>query len=309
MYQSDPANLQEPKLHGTLLFPFNIYPCTIPGDFPFVALHWHKSMELIYVKKGMGRIQMGNVNYIAHAGHIFVIPPDTLHALRCVAGHTMEYENFIFQIEFLGSNAADVCAQRYLIPLTSGQLLHPILISPDHAAYEKISACLKEAEDLCEEKGLAYEVGVKAAMLRLLLHLIRLQPIPPARESADTLRLKQVLQFVQDHFTEKLTVTQAAQCCGFSTSHFMRWFKERTGNSFTSYVNECRLAQAAEKLGQTSSKILTIAQETGFESLANFNRQFKARYGITPREYRNGGQLSNNHITIPASATTKSVTG
>lgn len=46
--------LQELKQHGSRLFPFNIYPCTIPGDFPTVALHWQKSMEVIYVKKGCG---------------------------------------------------------------------------------------------------------------------------------------------------------------------------------------------------------------------------------------------------------------
>ena len=46
---------QETKQHGSRLFPFNIYPCTIPLDFPAVPLHWHKEMELIYIKKGKGR--------------------------------------------------------------------------------------------------------------------------------------------------------------------------------------------------------------------------------------------------------------
>ncbi len=45
----------EKKKHGSMLFPFNIYPCTIPKDFPAVALHWQKSMELIFVKKGKVR--------------------------------------------------------------------------------------------------------------------------------------------------------------------------------------------------------------------------------------------------------------
>ena len=44
------AEYQETKQHGSRLFPFNIYPCTIPLDFPVVSLHWHKEMELIYVK-------------------------------------------------------------------------------------------------------------------------------------------------------------------------------------------------------------------------------------------------------------------
>ena len=41
------ASLQETKQHGAVRFPFNLYPCTIPGDFPQVALHWQESMELV----------------------------------------------------------------------------------------------------------------------------------------------------------------------------------------------------------------------------------------------------------------------
>lgn len=43
--------LREAKQHGAAWFPFNIYPCTIPKDFPQVALHWQDSMELVFVKK------------------------------------------------------------------------------------------------------------------------------------------------------------------------------------------------------------------------------------------------------------------
>ena len=49
--------LRETKQHGAAWFPFNIYPCTIPQDFPQVALHWQDSMELVFVKKGRGVVQ------------------------------------------------------------------------------------------------------------------------------------------------------------------------------------------------------------------------------------------------------------
>ena len=53
------ASLQETKQHGAVRFPFNLYPCTIPGDFPQVALHWQESMELVFVKRGTGLVQVG----------------------------------------------------------------------------------------------------------------------------------------------------------------------------------------------------------------------------------------------------------
>ena len=84
--------LQEKKQHGSILFPFNIYPCTIPKDFPSVALHWHKSMEIIYIKKGRGQAQVDLQTMDAEGGDIFILPPGTLHALYGIPGNVMEYE-------------------------------------------------------------------------------------------------------------------------------------------------------------------------------------------------------------------------
>ena len=78
----NPSFLQETKQHGAVRFPFNIYPCTIPGDFPQVALHWQDSMELVFAKKGRGIVQAGLTSYTAAAGDIYVFAPGVLHALR-----------------------------------------------------------------------------------------------------------------------------------------------------------------------------------------------------------------------------------
>ena len=61
-------SLQETKQHGAVRFPFNLYPCTIPEDFSQVALHWHDSMELVFVKRGAGQVQVGAVTYPARMG-------------------------------------------------------------------------------------------------------------------------------------------------------------------------------------------------------------------------------------------------
>ena len=280
---------QETKQHGSRLFPFNIYPCTIPLDFPSVVLHWHKEMELVYVKKGRGRIQLEMKQYPGEAGDIFVIPPGTLHAIRREPGKSVEYENIIFEVEFLGAGAADVCAGEYLNPLAAGNLLPPVRLAAGEEGHEEIEACLQQMERLCGIRSTGFELGVKAAALQMVFLLIQKLPHAAHSISPDMERLKTVLQEIERREKEPLTVADIAGFCGWSGSHFMRWFKQMTGSSFLSYVNERRLSAAAEILRRSDDKIVTVAENTGFENLSNFNRQFKARYGMTPREYRRKG--------------------
>ena len=98
--------LRETKHHGAVRFPFNIYPCTIPGDFLQVPLHWHDSMELVYVKKGSGIVQVGVNAYPAEQGDIYIFAPGTLHALHERGQAVMEYENIIFELELLGGGGS-----------------------------------------------------------------------------------------------------------------------------------------------------------------------------------------------------------
>ena len=279
------ASLQETKHHGAVRFAFNLYPCTIPGDFPQVALHWHQSMELVFVKQGAGLVQVGPVTYPAHQGDIFIFAPGTLHGLRQTQGQRMEYENIIFELELLGG-AGDLCAEKYLLPLQSGRLLLPPRLTPNDLCYLQAAACLREVEDANRAKLPGYELLVKGALLRFLALLLAQGKQQLPAETADTQRLKTVLQWLSAHYAEELRVADAAGVCSCSASHFMRWFRQMTGQSFIAFLNEYRLNAAAEALQTTGETILTIASRCGFENLSYFNRAFKAHFGMTPREYR-----------------------
>ncbi len=281
------AQLRETKHHGSALFPFNIYPCSIPCDFLSVPLHWQSGMEIIYIKKGCGIVQSGFNTIRARKGDIFIFPPGKLHGLRQYPNEKMEYENIIFSLDFLFGGADDICTQQYLLPLQAGRLALPDRAVPDDAYYLKLSEALQNAEDLCAHRPSGYELGVKAALMQFLSLLFGVQGLPDVREdSPDTVKLKYVLDLIDKQLSGSLSVAQAAQSCGWSTSHFMRWFKRMTGVSFSAFLNEQRLALAAEALRGTDDKILDIAGSVGFENLSNFNRQFKARYGISPSAYR-----------------------
>ena len=279
------SSLQETKHHGEVRFPFNIYPCTIPGDFRQVAVHWQDSMELVYIKRGSGLVQTGAQVCTAQSGDIFVLTPGTLHAIRQTESCTMEYENIIFEPELLGG-AEDLCAEKYLLPLQSGRLSLPVRLTPNDLCYLQAAACLRELEDANRAKRPGYELLVKGALLRFLALLIAQGRQCLPTETADTQRLKTVLQWLSAHYAEPLRVADAAGVCSFSASHFMRWFRQMTGQSFVAFLNEYRLNTAAEALQTTDETVLTIASRCGFENLSYFNRAFKAHFGMTPRDYR-----------------------
>ena len=279
------ASLQETKQHGAVRFPFNLYPCTIPGDFPQVALHWQESMELGFVKRGTGLVQVGAESCPARMGDIFIFTPGTLHALRQAEGQCMEYENIIFELELLGG-AEDLCAEKYLLPLQSGRLSLPARLTPNDLCYLQAAACLRENEDVNRAKEPGYELIIKGALLRYLALLIAQGKNLPPMETADSRRLKKILQWVADHYGEEVHISVAAQLAPCSESHFMRWFRQMTGQSFVAFLNEYRLNAAAEALQATDETVLTIASRCGFENLSYFNRAFKAHFSMPPREYR-----------------------
>ena len=279
------SSLQETKHHGAVRFPFNIYPCTIPGDFRQVAVHWQDSMELIYIKRGSGFVQTGAQVCTAQSGDIFVLTPGTLHAIRQAENRTMEYENIIFDLELLGGSE-DLCAEKYLLPLQSGRLALPEHITPDEAWYPRAAACLREAEEASRCKQLGYELCIKGALLRFLALLIAQSKALPPAEKVNTQRLRTVLQWLSAHYSEPVCVADAAALCRCSPNHFMRWFRQMTGQTFIVFLREYRLNAAAEALHTTEDTVLSIAERCGFENLSYFNREFKTHFGMTPREYR-----------------------
>lgn len=279
---------QETKQHTDTMFAFNIYPCCIPADFASVPLHWHDSMEIIYIKRGNGIVRIDFDSFHAEAGDIFLVLPGHLHELRAAQNKRMEYENIIFDMSFIGSGNVDLCSQKYLQPLLGGKLSFPSCIKKEHSLYAQVSACLNACDRLCEACPSGYELGVKGQLLVLFSILIQLavkQAEQPGNDK-NMQKLKAVLLLVEKDYNKKLTVGQIASACGYSASHFMRWFKSMTGSGFAGYLIEYRLGRAALALRDTDDTVLAVSEAAGFDNLSNFNRLFKKKYGMTPGRFR-----------------------
>jgi AraC-like DNA-binding protein len=108
----------------------------------------------------------------------------------------------------------------------------------------------------------------------------------PSLRDSDTLRMQRVMRFIHEHLDGLIERDAVARCAALSEGAFSRFFKTRTGKTLPQYVNELRIGNACTRLRDPGAKIADIAGNCGFENLANFNRQFRAITGLSPREYR-----------------------
>lgn len=101
-------------------------------------------------------------------------------------------------------------------------------------------------------------------------------------------RLRPAIEFIHQDPSHTLSLEDAATACNLSTAYFSRIFKQTVGQNFHSYKRTYRLNLAARRLLSTGMQISRIAYSLGFSSPAHFSSAFQQRFGVTPREYRNG---------------------
>ncbi len=107
-----------------------------------------------------------------------------------------------------------------------------------------------------------------------------------AARNPESRRVQKIKQYINDHYTETLRLEDMSRLVGMTPTSFSRFFKLRTGKSLSDYVLDIRLGFAARMLVDSTNNISEICFECGFNNLSNFNRIFKSRRGVTPKEFR-----------------------
>jgi transcriptional regulator GlxA family with amidase domain len=115
---------------------------------------------------------------------------------------------------------------------------------------------------------------------------LSLTKLSPSLSSISQDRINDVVNYVIENYKNNISLSEAAEIVNMSESSFSRYFMKTTGNRFSEFVSRIRLGRACVMLYETNDQIATIAFASGYNNLANFNRQFIKLKGMTPREYR-----------------------
>lgn len=277
---------KEDAKHGEAFFPVQRYITKLTPDYPVVTTHWHEEAELTLIKEGKCLYQIDLVDYEVKQGDILFIPPLFLHSISVSGNEEIVSETYVFHLNFLGGNSTDICSTRYLAPMMHQEFSMPFLVTKRHPAYVSLKKMICQISTLYDEAVFGYELALKSIFLQavfLLLQDSRKITSPDSGTPSD--KLKQVLDYIEIHYAESISVSDLAKLCYFSDYHFMRFFKKHMNMTCVEYINNLRLEKSVELFEQGNTSILDVSLSVGFRNLSYFHRAFKKKYHMTPLSF------------------------
>lgn len=280
---------KELQPHGTIEFPCAAYTSRhtdAPGDT--IPWHWHEELEVIFVAAGTLKLQIPGGEYLLQEGSLVVLNGNVLHSL---SGHPAGALRSMVFSPFLITGGADTVFYKNYV--------RALLACPDFSVWQAEPGTdvkrFSAAFSAMETDSFAYEFTVRENLSQLLLHcyaqlLPRLSAQKPAK-SADTVRIEQMLQYMQASYAEPITLADIAQAAGLSERECLRCFHRTIGDSPVQYLLKYRLMQGTALLrASPAASIAEVSAACGFDSPSYFSKQFRRFYQRPPREYRTAGQ-------------------
>lgn len=268
-------------------FPFYIISdmttSALPPPSSVPVFSWHEQLEIIYVLEGSLICVSDFRRHRCPAGEIAVFNPCEAHAVEPDGGTKARYHCLMIDTKLCGGRD-DIILQKYMEPLISHRIRFQTVIE-DEAGKAQARAILDELIGAYRDGGEGFELAVKGNLLRLLALFFH-SPEKAERKSSGKESVLPALRYIADHYAEDIPLSALSSACCMNSSYFCRRFREVTGRTAVTYVNEYRLTKAQALLLTTSDTVSGIAAAVGFSDPGYFTRQFRRYYGVTPGALR-----------------------
>lgn len=265
-------------------------------DFPAAVARWnvHPEYEVHLIRHGYGQFLLADTLGQFGPGQLVLVGPDVPHYWYSdvAPGETVHGRDVVLQFHDRWIRAC----QSLLPELADLDLL----LTTSTRGVEFTGRTALDAAAHLEQIGrstgsqrLAATFALIATLASAPDHERRFLTTPwlQAREDPRAVDvIGRAVDYIFDHVHDDVRLPQVARLVGMSDSAFSRYLTTISGQTFTSMVRRLRLAKARQLLENTTEPIAVIAQRVGYANLSNFNRQFKADVGQTPRDYRTAHQ-------------------
>lgn len=252
--------------------------------------HYHPQFELLYISQSTGIRFVGDNVSQFYPGELVLVGPYLPHLWRNDPSYYKETDvnkvktivikftkNFLGEGTFSNPEFIDI-----------NNLLEQSKFGVSFG--EDISAQL-HAELL---RFIDFTPAEQSIKLLNILHMLSLTEKKSVLSSTDmrqyttdnSQRLDEVVKFISDNYASYISLEDISDVACMTTNSFCRFFKKMTNKSFTQFLNEVRIRNAARLLIQEDVSVSDVCYTVGYKSITNFNRQFKQIMGKTPNAYR-----------------------
>ena len=244
--------------------------------------HIHDEYEMYLTIDGNKTFFVNDKEYNLSSGDIIFINERVPHKTKTFKGCIG------YLIQFKSINMTDN-VYRYLTYFINNSSLDVSIFKASTAINTELNNCLSNIIKENSERAKSYEDYIKAEVYKIFAILYRYNIIknPEYFFAANEInKIMPALQYIDKHYSEKISLENISALLNFDKSHFCRIFKKSVNASLVDYINFVRTSKAEKLLRETEKTISDIAEATGFFSAAYFTKMFKRYKSCTPSKYR-----------------------
>jgi AraC-like DNA-binding protein/mannose-6-phosphate isomerase-like protein (cupin superfamily) len=252
----------------------------------FGKWHYHKEVEFLLIIRGELTAFCSEEQLVLRSGDIALFGANEPHVSMQTDSQLVYY---VFQIDL----------HKYWDQSTLNSMKHfSEVIRPlstmnyvyrnNQEVREQTAQLIREIYREMNEQEIGYELAVSSLIKNMLLLLLRHDSERKLHYSDNDWldRMQPVLDYIDTHLNEKLTVEDLSKRINMSYTYFIKMFKKAVGMPFTDFVTYKRIKRAEQQLLTQSFSVSEVAESVGFTNLGHFYDMFRRYNDCTPREFK-----------------------
>ncbi|MCI8429379.1 MAG: AraC family transcriptional regulator [Lachnospiraceae bacterium] len=281
---------KEIKRHGSYEFPVLISYERLSyfdtGEFPW---HWHPEIELTFVMEGEIAYQVNDSLYHLKEGEGLFCNTNVLHSGHGECSGDCSYLSVTFHPRLLYGYSSSVMQVKYMDHILKSPPLASIHFIPEKSWQRRVLELMEAIRLLNREHPMSEELQIQIALLRIwqeIFEHVEVNETGPAENGRDTERIRRIMEYIQKHYAEKITLEELAEQIHLCRSESCRLFRRYMKESMFDYLLDYRVERSLELLRSPDLDVTQIADRVGFGSPGYYSKIFKRKMGCTPLEYR-----------------------
>ena len=240
-----------------------------------VYLHWHEEYEFVMVKNGSAVIIKNGTPIELSENQVLCLYSGDVHSIRCDA--SAEMTAIVVSPLFWEDNS-----------FSYGQIAFQSLFERNDPVDRAVISILEEIVSVYYDKAFGYDFILRSKFTQIFAILLEHRRFSITRGKRQEIpdQLKKLLDFVHEHYAEKISLDLLSSVSFYSKTYIIRLFKKYTCLTPAEYILQYRLDIAKKMLRNGEATVLNIAYFCGFNSETYFIRAFKKQYGMTPYAYK-----------------------